>query len=284
MKPGAAHGGRVLYMLRYYPTLTETFVYGEILSLLEQGWQVEVAALAPRGDGERFGAPLPVTVHYPRRWPAYLPMVVELLRACTRPAGRRAWRWLRQRFSVKDALKALYLSARARGADRVHVHFAGEAAEWAWVAWRRFGVPYTVTVHAVDLFRPRASLPQVLAAAQGVITISAFNQDLLQRAYGVAAHLVRCGVSLSGRPQAEPARRPPVVISIGRWVEKKGFDLLIQAVESMDEPVQLWLISDAPPQVASERVHVLGLRPAREIPALLAQATASPGLVSASPE
>ena len=42
---------RVLYVLRYYPTLSETFVYREIAELEQRGVEVHILALGQRSDG-----------------------------------------------------------------------------------------------------------------------------------------------------------------------------------------------------------------------------------------
>ena len=42
---------RVLYLLRYYPTVSETFVYREVDALVARGVEVHIAALGTREDG-----------------------------------------------------------------------------------------------------------------------------------------------------------------------------------------------------------------------------------------
>ena len=59
---------KVLYILRYFPTLSETFVNLEIAELRAQGVDVEVASLGTRRDGGIAPAP-DVPVHrIPRRF------------------------------------------------------------------------------------------------------------------------------------------------------------------------------------------------------------------------
>jgi len=59
---------RVLYLLRYYPTLTETFVAEEIGAVAERGIAVSVAALGSRADGALQDRSPTVPVHpVPRR-------------------------------------------------------------------------------------------------------------------------------------------------------------------------------------------------------------------------
>lgn len=248
---------RVLYVLRYYPTLTETFVYREIRALQARGIEVEIAALGSRQDGALADTLPAVGVHRPPRVAPYLP----------RASALRA-------LGPKAALRVGWLTSLASKFDRIHVHFAGEAAEWARVAARQAGRPYTVTAHAVDLFRPRPALREVLRDAAAVATVSEYAAAWIYRHYGVAAQLVRCGVESDRRPRARPDRSEGA-IAVGRWVPKKGLDTVLSAMALLPE-ARLRLVSD-PPQEALwglENRVISGLLP----PSRVAEALADVGL------
>lgn len=270
MSPGSS-SRRVLYLLRYYPTLTETFVYREILGLTERGVAVTVGTYGARPDGALQDELPPVAVLRPPTGLAYLPLLLQLVSVLVTARGRATLTWLRRGSRLKDALKALWLAHQARGFERVHVHFAGEAAAWALAARRLHGVPYTVTTHAVDLFKPAAILAELLEHADEVFTISDYNRSLVRERYGVRARLVRCGVPPWPGPTPEPSRQPLVIAAVGRWVPKKGFDLLVRVVESLPQPLELLLISDAPPGLGSDRVRCLGLLAPGELRRVLAR-------------
>lgn len=239
----------ILYVLRYWPTLTETFVHDEIRAVARHV-PVEVAAFDPRGDPHAEPPPAPVHAR-PHRW-GWLPALPSLaVEAARGPASARV----------------LWLTTLVRRAERVHVHFAGEAAAWTREACRRAGVPYGVTVHAVDLFKPRPDLGDLLRDADRVVTISEHNRRLLRERYDVDAVVIRCGVRL-GTVARAPAH-PPVVLGIGRWVPKKGLDTLAAIAPRLPDAV-VRLISDAPPLPG---VDVRGLRPRAEVAAELARAS-----------
>lgn len=241
----------ILYVLRYFPTATETFVHDEIRALRAAGLPVELAAFDAREDvgGE---PPAPLSSQ-PHRW-GWLPWLPAL-----------AVEWLRR---PARSPRVLWLAAllRRRAIARVHVHFAGEAAAWAREACARVGVPYSVTVHAADLFKPAPTLPAVLADAAAVVTISAYNQAKLA-AMGVATTLVRCGVEL---PDGRPSLAEPVVIAVGRAVPKKGLDLYVEVARRLAGRARFVLYSnlaDAP------GVEVRGLRPHGEVLAAVRSAS-----------
>lgn len=175
----------VLYVLRWYPTLTETFVYREIEALQRRGQPVIIAAMGARADGLRNDR---------------LPDV-------------EVWH------------RGFALRARWRRVQRVHAHFDGEASVLAASLAAKLGVPYSVTVHAADLFRPRAGIRARLQRANPTITVCAHHVRWLQAHHGVRASLVRCGVELPVAVAA-PEHQPPRVVTVARNVPKKDLDRL----------------------------------------------------------
>jgi colanic acid/amylovoran biosynthesis glycosyltransferase len=251
----------VLYLLRYFPTLTETFVNQEITAVAEQGVKAAVASLGSRADGALQDMVPQVPIHrLPRRSLGWQ------LRPQT-----RGQRWLLQHQRAKDAARLPGLLRIARDYDRIHVHFAGEAAELAHAVYLDTGQPYTVTVHAADLFKPRPSLVEVLSAAEHVLTISSFNQALLGD-QGIEATVLRCGPDLE-RLKPRPLPLGPLrVIFIGRSVPKKGLPTLLEAWRELKAPnAQLSLVTDHAPARLPEGVQLLGLQPSSTIPELIAQ-------------
>jgi len=218
---------KVGYVVRYWPTASETFVAREIEGLLARGIDVDVAALGRREAG---GETPPVEVFRP---PTGRRRVASLTQPRGWPAAARLWRWQRG----KDALgRAPWLRALAarRGWARAHVHFAGEALEVAVAALRM--LPLSVTVHAVDLFRPRPSLRRLLGHEHlAVLTVCEHHRRWLAERYGVAAVVVRCGVDPAryrAAPGPQGGRR---VLCVARDVPKKGLDALRAAVLSLPD-------------------------------------------------
>ncbi len=137
---------------------------------------------------------------------------------------------------------------RRHGSIGLHVHFAGEAAEIAHALHLDLGIPYSVMVHAADLFRPRPSLADTLGAADAVLTVADHHVGDPRG----AGHRPR-GASAAGPTSTSCARcrLGTGAVAVGRNVEKKGFADLLRVWPEVD--LDLALVSDwtgpVPPRV-----------------------------------
>jgi len=243
---------KILYLLRYYPTLTETFVYEEITALVEgKHAEIGIVSMGLRADGLLLKKPPAAKeiIALPKsRWARWF------------PSKSRGSRWLRRHQRDKDAARLSGLVEIARQYDHIHVHFAGEAAEVAYAAHLDTGISYSVTVHAVDLFRPRPSLETILSSAAGVITISSYNQSRLKR-LGIESTIIRCGVDLDRWSVTPLPKGSLKALFVGRETEKKGLAQLIEAWSALDKKHQLTVIGPKKRDLSSENIRFLGPMP-----------------------
>jgi glycosyltransferase involved in cell wall biosynthesis len=240
--PLAVTGGaaRVGYVLKVFPRVSETFVINEVRALEALGESLRIFSLH-RGDPA-----VPHGVLRELRSPVLtvedeLPDDVAVAAARQRlahefdPADRDA---LLPRKYVRLALRLAAL-VRTHGVGHLHAHFASRATHVAALAARLAGCSYSCTAHAKDIYHEAVD-PRVLrwklAGARFVVTVTDYNQAHLRRLVAdqpdVAARVVRLynGVDLTRfRPCAEPAAGPPLVLAVGRLVEKKGFPVLVEA-------------------------------------------------------
>jgi glycosyltransferase involved in cell wall biosynthesis len=119
--------------------------------------------------------------------------------------------------------------------DHLHAHFATLATTVARLAGHFADLPYTFTAHAHDIFSDAvepADLARKVRDAAGVVTVSEFNlSHLRSRHPGDAAKIRRIynGLPLDRFAWEAPRARPRRVLAVGRLVEKKGFEHLIDA-------------------------------------------------------
>lgn len=197
---------------------------------------------------ENLGAFRPALGHVVRRHPVGLGRAVLA-------AAAQSWRarhgWRPRALYVKELLLAVALVAeveRAGDIESLHAHFAHGTTTVAWLASMICGLPFSFTAHAKDIYReslnPAGLLRRKLRAASFVTTCTRANLEHLQRLEPRAAvHLVYHGLNpdfahllektSEGLPEPSGTPAPPRtlrVVSIGRQVPKKGFDVLLHAV------------------------------------------------------
>ncbi len=245
------------YWLRYCPTLSETFVYREAQGLIDRGHTVRALAIGAR----EAGAQLPSwTLRYP---PDYTQVLAAGARVLSTRGGRRARAWLSEHQPVKQVAKALWAASTLETGEGIHCHFAGESAEWAYVAKLAVGAEYSVTVHAADLYKARPSFIEVLQQAKAVLTVSHHQAGLL-RQMGVNARVQACGVDAAAWPCVRIAADGPLLF-IGRDVPKKGLKTLIQALSLLPDTVRLKVIGVGSGPQLDGRVRYLGPRSQKQI-------------------
>ena len=254
--PDSRGGIRVGYVLKMYPRFSETFIVTELLSMEEQGVDIEIFSLRSPVDGRfheslaRVKAPVCYLDAGGKASEAW-----ETLRRGRAVLGSRVEEQLDEllKVSLIDACQAieLALAVRRRGITRLHAHFATVATTVARLASRLSDVPYSFTLHAKDIFHEgvdQAQLGTKLADAAAAVTVSDFNERYLQTRFGAAAAaVVRVynGIDLDLFAMEPPVRRPPVVVAVGRLVEKKGFHHLLDAIALLagaGRPVRLELV------------------------------------------
>ena len=117
--------------------------------------------------------------------------------------------------------------------EHIHANFAHIPTDVAMYAAELHGIPFSFISHANDLFERGWLLKEKIARAKFAVTISAYNKQFLidKGADESKINVIHCGVdtaSFNERDEKELSK-PPILGSLGRMVEKKGFDALISA-------------------------------------------------------
>lgn len=130
-----------------------------------------------------------------------------------------------------------YLAVQLRESNvrHLHSHFAHIATDIGMYAARQVGIPFSFTVHANDIFQRGYLLKEKGTRAKFIAAISNYNVGILESKGipGEKVKLVRCGVD-TGKfiPRERKIQRDKTktIGFLGRLVEKKGLDILINAM------------------------------------------------------
>ena len=238
---------KIAYVLKMYPRFSETFIVNEILELERQGVDVRIYSLRKPDDG-RFHASLArvkAGVVYVPQYPQMEPERVQRAHEVVSNAFPEAYRALRadleareDEFLFKRFVQAGVIAAHLlqHPVDAMHAHFASSATRVATYVHRLIGLPYSFTAHAKDIFHDEVN-PESLRAkmrdARFVVTVSEFNRGYLRGLLNGGPGDVRKlynGIDPDAfTPSPAVRREPGLILSVGRLVEKKGFEDLIHA-------------------------------------------------------
>ena len=228
------------YLFERFPSFGQTYCYREVAELERQGTKVHVYSIRrPAGEPKQdWDEQLVRRVQYLPEENALVPEVDRLIRGGRVPEAARAAveKWGRQSDFLR-LYQAIYVGLRMQhdGVRRLHAHFAGMAARTAFWINQFFGIPFSFTAHANDIFAPRdfvISLPRLVENAAAIVTVSDYAAEFLRGRFPDAAakvHRIYNGVDLARFHPVDFGSGIPAMVSIGRLIEKKGFADLISA-------------------------------------------------------
>ena len=249
---------RLAYLLSQFPELHETFILRELAGLRRRGVAVTVYSLKTCRDDiihpevEDLGA-IVVTCPFVLSWAVWAAQLVWLVRRPRRYLGALWWALWGQRRCPREALKSAFAFPKVirfadhlhrRAIDHVHAHWMTQPATAAVIMSRLLDIPFSVTAHAWDIHVPHPLLGYKLVAADWVTTCTHYNQEYLR---SLIAEQLRGKVllhyhgldprqfdpdltSVGDDPDGGDDAGPPLLLSIGRMVETKGFPCLIEAL------------------------------------------------------
>ena len=243
----------LVVLLKGYPRLSETFIAQELLGLEKASFRLSIVSLRHPTDKKRH------PVHDEIRAPVFdLPEYLHeeplrVLAALARALRNRNFWSLLPRFArdlardisrnrVRRLGQAMVLvNEWPEGGEWLHAHFIHTPCSVAAYASAMTGTPFTCSAHAKDIWTsPDWDLADKLQRARWSVTCTASGYEHLKHlaAGRGTVHLSYHGLDLSrfspftgtrparnGTDPADPLR----VISVGRAVEKKGYDLLLKA-------------------------------------------------------
>ncbi len=271
------------YLYSRYPVLSQTFCDMEMLELERRGYELLIGAVHPplttlrHEHFARFRAPVyyappaPVmalwekTARESERWPRTL---IELHERKYGPDFKAALR-------ARNAFYFAELFTR-KEIRHFHVHFANRAAHTALFVKEISGIPFSITAHGQDFMSDLGQddlLREICNAAEFVAVETDYSRGLLRERCPDAAgkiHRVYNGLDLANLPSPLEEERPPgptTILSIGRLVPFKGFEILLEACAELDRrnfDFRCQIVGDGPLREKLEKV-IAELRLSRRV-------------------
>lgn len=235
------------YVFERFPSFTQTFCAREVLELERQGLRPLLFSIRDtRTETPRHFPPdLYERVHFLPPEKDLVDWVNSEKKANRLPQeivlSLRHWG---ERPDKRRVYEAAYIGShlRAAGVRHVHSHFAGIGARVGWWLHQAFDCTFSFTGHANDIWCEEAGLDvtlgRLMADASLVVTVSDFTANDLRRRFPASAkrvHRVYNGLDLAPFQIAAAHRggeKPadvPLILSVGRLIEKKGYPDLIAA-------------------------------------------------------
>ncbi len=245
---------KIVVILKGYPRLSETFIAQELLGLERAGFDLTLISMRHPTDTKRHPVhdEIKAPVHY---LPEYLYQEpLRVLRGIARSRKLPGF-WTAVRAFLKDLRRdptpnrvrrfgqaAVLCAEWPDGADWLHAHFIHTPASVARYASLMNGTPWTCSAHAKDIWTsPDWELAGKLSETRWTVTC---NQPGFDRLRSLAngkehVHLSYHGLDLdrfapfagthSLRDGSDPGN-PVTIVSVGRAVDKKGYDILLKAL------------------------------------------------------
>ncbi|MBX4940621.1 glycosyltransferase [Rhizobium binae] len=245
---------KILVVLKGYPRLSETFIAQELLGLEKAGFDLTLISMRRPTDKKRHPVHdeikarvvyLPEYLHEePIRVvkgliagfsrPGFKALLKRFLADLTRDLSRNRFRRLGQ---------ALVLGREwPDHGEWLHAHFIHTPASVTEYASMLTGIPWSCSAHAKDIWTsPDWELTEKLKSARWTVTCTRTGYEHMRTLTSRkdAVHLSYHGLDLArfGHFAGERSQRtgddpddPALILSVGRAVEKKGYDVLLRAL------------------------------------------------------
>ncbi len=258
---------RIACVVGTWPKRSETFIAREVAALREQRAEIVIFPLWP-GDEEAEDE----SVQQVGRWGVAEQLIYPWKHSRWQfrflgAVRREGWGTL-QALWHEGRMLAMGHRMRKLGIEHVHAQFGNAVSTAGWMAADVADVPFSVSVHARDVFVEPQFLREKAEAARCIVACNsaaaARTRELAGPANADKVQLVPHGLPLDDYPFRERLPEgPPLILGVGRLVEKKGFPFLLRALGELRRdgvPFRAMLIGEGPERdVLETEIVELGL-------------------------
>lgn len=254
---------RLIFILKGYPRLSETFIAQEIGALEQRGLAIDIVSLRFPTDKHVHPVHREITARI-----SYLPEYLyqepwRVLRSWVKAKFRRGyWRAFVQ--WIKDLLRdptpnrarrfgqaCVMVAELPKDATRLHAHFLHTPSSATYYAHLITGMRWSCSAHAKDIWTsPDWDKREKLATLDWLVTCTRDGYDHLREIAAPAdknkIHLVYHGLDFARFPEPpsyssgrkRDLKAPFRILSVGRAVPKKGYADLLQALALLPKEVE----------------------------------------------
>ncbi|CAM2858268.1 glycosyltransferase [Moritella viscosa] len=268
---------KVAFLAPSYPVLTETFIRTEVDSVSAYGHEVCVMTFTKYHDCGEFEYDIHVIGAK-----AYFSLIstlspIGIMRALHFIAKQRAMPKLSLfRYSLRLALQM-----RKEGVSHAHAHFAQHTCAHAIVAAKMMDITCSFVAHGHDIYETPYDVNLKIHNSNFVVAVCKDMEEDLKKVNHNKIRLLHCGVKTNEfKPPSPPSEKqhelsPLRLIFLGRLVEQKGINYLIQSLHELHHHYSVTLdivgdgdqLSNLKQQVEhlglSKLVHFLGAKSPR---------------------
>jgi len=252
---------KIAYILDVFPQLTQTFVANEIQQLCALGLDIYVYSINKSTIAGNYGN---FKVHYlsdETGFARHLVISQLIKRFLKNPlAIIKVLRIIKKHDTgMKFDLRNTFILAqliKSAGINHIHAHFASRATLYAMCASFLTGIAYSFTTHAYDIFLNPNMIEEKHRFAKFAVTISEYNRHYMESRFGIEGgkiHVLRCAIKtdlLKRKKYKYIENKKFSVLSVGRLVEKKGFEYLIKAcriyMDTVNENIECRIVGEGP--------------------------------------
>jgi len=255
----------IAYIMSRFPHLPETFILREMNELERSGEDIKLYPLIKQRQPvvHRDAKPW---LHRARYHPYLsLPILKYLLNLLwNNPGSLRHLLGLiiqETRPNLPVLLRSLILfpkilffarEMQEENIQHIHAHYATYPALAAWIIHHLTGIPYSITIHAHDIFVQQTMLAPKLKEAKFIVSISEYNRQFILNQVSSRLsnkiYVIHCGIEpewFSTAPARKDTGRSFTLLTVGSLQTYKGHTVLFEALhllKSQDIPFQCHLV------------------------------------------
>ncbi len=243
----------IAFIVKGYPRISETFIAQEIFALEKEGFKIHIFSL--RGPREKISHQLNKNIRAKIYYiPEYIyksPLRVffswiKIRKLPGYKVSKKEWlRDLKKDFTpnrIRRFAQAIVLSNEIpKTIQHLHSHFIHTPTSVAYYTSKILKIPYSISAHAKDIWTIEEwEKKKKIKDALWVTTCTEYNfKHLLSLSPFSNIHLIYHGIDFERFPITNNIRSkntgldkefPVIILSIGRLVEKKGFDILLRSL------------------------------------------------------